>query len=129
MDRPEGRGYGPLDFLAPQTNGDTIDQSGLYQVRRSNYASFPQTGNTLSMHIDFWPGEAAASALNPRVKSVHLLKTRTDMKSPQNEFKARFFGLPKKAPDFPVTTIVIECDSEPMQDMDFVRIHQPRDGV
>ncbi|MBX6358843.1 MAG: hypothetical protein IRZ03_02055 [Acidobacterium ailaaui] len=96
MDRPEGRGYGPLDFLAPQTNRDTIDQLGLYQVRHSNYASFPQTGNTLSMHVDFWPGEAAASALKPRVKSAHLLKTRTDVKSPQDEFQVKLFGLPKK---------------------------------
>ncbi len=41
----------------------------------------------------------------------------------------RFTGLPNEAPDYPVTTIAIECDSEPIQDTDFVRRERPRDGV
>ena len=39
------------------TNGETIYKSDLCQVRRSNYASFTRTGNTLYMHVHFWPGD------------------------------------------------------------------------
>ena len=39
------------------TNGHTIYESDLCEVRRSNYASFTRTGNTLYMHVHFWPGE------------------------------------------------------------------------
>ena len=37
--------------------------------------------------------------------------------------------LPMKAPDFPVTTIALECESEPTQDTDYVRKNKPRMGV
>ena len=41
----------------------------------------------------------------------------------------RITGLPAEAPDTPLTTIVIECDSEPKQDTIFVRNNKPREGV
>ena len=113
-----------------ETNGDTIYKSDLCQVRRSNYASFTRTGNTLYMHVHFWPGEyVAISGLKAKVKSAHLLKTGTEVKFTQDEFQTKFTGLPENAPDYPITTIAIECDSEPLQDTDFVRINKPRDGV
>jgi alpha-L-fucosidase len=113
-----------------ETNGDTIYKSDLCQVRRSNYASFTRTGNTLYMHVHFWPGEyVAISGLKAKVKSAHLLKTGTEVKFTQDEFQTKFTGLPEKAPDYPITTIAIECDSEPLQDTDFVRINKLRDGV
>ena len=34
-----------------------------------------------------------------------------------------------KGADGPVTTIAIECESEPVQDTDYVRKNKPRDGV
>ena len=37
-------------------------------------------------------------------------------------------GLPKLAPDSPVTTIAIECDGLPNQDTDYVRKQRPRVG-
>lgn len=112
------------------TNGDTIYQSDLCQVRRSNYASFTRTGNTLYMHVHFWPGEyVAISGLKARVKSAHLIKTGDPVKYTQDEFQTKFIALPDKAPDSPITTIAIECDSEPTQDTDFVRKNKPRDGV
>ncbi len=33
------------------------------------------------------------------------------------------------APDSPVTTIAIECDTEPTQDNIYVRINKPRGSV
>jgi alpha-L-fucosidase len=41
----------------------------------------------------------------------------------------RVLDLPVKAPDFPVTTIALECESEPTQDTDYVRKNKPRMGV
>lgn len=34
-----------------------------------------------------------------------------------------------KAPDPPVTTIAIDCESEPTQDTEYVRKNKPRRGV
>jgi len=113
-----------------ETNGDTIYKSDLCQVRRSNYASFTRTGNTLYMHVHFWPGEyVAISGLETKVKSARLLKTGADVKVTQDEFQTKLVGLPEQAPDFPVTTFAIECEAEPTQNTDFVRINKPRDGV
>jgi alpha-L-fucosidase len=113
-----------------QTNGHTIYQSDLCQVRRSNYASFTRIGNTLYMHVHFWPGEyVAISGLKTKVKSAKLLKTGAALKFMQDDFRVRVIDLPMKAPDFPVTTIALECESEPTQDTDYVRKNKPRMGV
>ncbi len=113
-----------------QTNGHTIYESDLCQVRRSNYASFTRIGNTLYMHVHFWPGEyVAISGLRTRVKSAKIVKSGAEVKFTQDDFQTKFTGLPDKAPDYPVTTIAIECESEPTQDTDYVRINKPRGSV
>jgi alpha-L-fucosidase len=113
-----------------KTNGHTVYQSDLCQVRRSNYASFTRIGNTLYMHVHFWPGEyVAISGLKTKVKSAKLMKTGAALKFTQDDFRVRVLDLPMKAPDFPVTTIALECESEPTQDTDYVRKNKPRMGV
>ena len=111
-------------------NGHSIYDSDPCQVRRSNYASFTRIGNTLYMHVHFWPGQyVAISGLTTKVKSAKLVKTGGAVPFKQDEFRVRFTDLPVKAPDFPITTIAIECESEPTQDTDFVRRNKPRMGV
>ena len=111
-------------------NGHSIYESDPCQVRRSNYANFTRKGNTLYMHVHFWPGEYVAIAgLMSKVKSAKLLKSGHSVLFKQDEFRVRLTDLPAKAPDFPLTTIEIECDSEPTQDTDFVRKNEPRMGV
>jgi alpha-L-fucosidase len=113
-----------------QTNGHAIYESDLCQVRRSNYASFTRIGNTLYMHVHFWPGEyVAISGLKTKVKSAKLVKTGAALKFSQDDFRVRVIDLPVKAPDFPVTTIALDCESEPTQDTDYVRKNKPRMGV
>jgi len=113
-----------------QTNGQTVYDSDLCQVRRSNYASFTRIENTLYMHVHFWPGEyVAVSGLKTKVKSAKLVKTGAALKFTQDDFRVRVLDLPAKAPDFPVTTIALECESEPTQDTDYVRKNKPRMGV
>ena len=64
-----------------QTNGHALYQSDQCQVRRSNYASFTRIGNTLYMHVHFWPGEyVAISGLRTKVKSAKLVKTGAALK-------------------------------------------------
>jgi alpha-L-fucosidase len=113
-----------------KTGGDTIYSSDICLPRRSAYASFTRKGNTLFMHVHFWPGEyVAISGLKNKVLSARLLKTGQAVKFTQDGFRTKFTGLPMEAPDSPVTTIAIECDGEPDQDTNNVRINKPRGSV
>ncbi len=108
-------------------NGPTIYQSEKCQPGRSNFASFSRKGNTLYMHVHFWPGSTVSlGGLRSKVKSAKLFASAKDVKFDQDDFRVRFTGLPEKAPDDPVTTIAIECDGEPHQDTDYVRKERPR---
>jgi alpha-L-fucosidase len=110
-----------------QRNGPAIYQSEKCQPRRSNYAGFSRKGNTLYMHVHFWPGSTVAlGGLRNKVQSAKLVVSGKDVKFEQDDFRVRFVGLPEKAPDDPVTTIAIECDGEPHQDTDYVRKERPR---
>jgi len=111
-------------------NGDSIYGSDLCQPRRSNYASFTRKGNTLYMHVHFWPGDSVVVAgLQAQVKSARFLASGKRIDFQQDRFRVRMTGLPLEAPDHPVTTITLECDAEAMQDNIFVRKEKPRDGV
>ncbi|MES2393311.1 MAG: alpha-L-fucosidase [Acidobacteriota bacterium] len=113
-----------------KTSGHTIYETDLCQVKRSNYASFTRIGNTLFMHVHFWPGEyVAVSGLKTKVKSAKLVKTGAPLKFIQDEFRVRVVDLPMQAPDSPIVTIALECESEPTQDTDFVRKNRPRFSV
>jgi len=111
-------------------NGDSIYATDTCQVRRSNYASFTRKGNTLYMHVHYWPGPVVAlSGLETPVKSARLLATGKKVEFKQDPYRVRLVGLPAEAPDHPVTTLALECESEPMQDSIFVRKEKPREGV
>ena len=82
------------------------------------------------MHVHFWPGDTIAlGGLTSQVKSVRLFATNQPVRFEQEKFRVRFRGLPKEAPDHPVTTLAIECDSEPLQNMNAIRTDRPRAGV
>jgi alpha-L-fucosidase len=111
-------------------NGETVYVTDPCQVRRSNYASFTRRGNMLYVHVYFWPGDTVTLAgLMTGVKSARLFATGQKVAFEQDRFRVRFTGLPNEAPDHPITTIAIECESEPTQDTDFVRRERPRNGV
>jgi alpha-L-fucosidase len=113
-----------------QRNGETIYASEICQVRSSDYATFTRKGNTLFMHVHFWPGETVTLAgLQNKVKSARFHATGTTIAYTQDRFRIRFTGLPADAPDRPVTTLAVECDGEPLQDTLFVRKERPRQGV
>jgi alpha-L-fucosidase len=111
-------------------NSQSIYTAEPCKVTRSNYANFTRKGNTLFMHVHFWPGDyVAISGLKSKVKSAKLLASGKNVEFTQEEFRTRFTGLPQAAPDSPVVTIAIECESEPVQDTMMVRKERPRRAV
>jgi alpha-L-fucosidase len=111
-------------------NGQAIYATDRCQPRRSNYATFTRKGNTLFVHVHFWPGETVTVAgLMTPVKSARLLATGRNVEFQQDRFRVRFTGLPPTPPDDPITTIAVECESEPRQDNIFVRREKPRGQV
>ena len=113
-----------------QRNGGAIYASDVCEVNNSNYASFTRKGNTLFMHVYFWPGETVTlGGLLNQVKSVKLHASGSAVKFEQDRFRVRFVGLRATAPDHPVTTLEIECDGVPKQSTRMIREERPRRGV
>jgi alpha-L-fucosidase len=111
-------------------NSETIHTTERCQVHSSEFAGFTRRGNTLYMHVYFWPGDTVALAgLMTKVKSARLFASGHEVKFEQDHFRVRFTGLPADAPDQPLTTLAIECESEPIQNTRFVRTDRPRNGV
>jgi len=111
-------------------NAESIHTLDRCQPHRSNYAAFTRKGNTLYMHVYFWPGDTVSlGGLKSAVKSARLLANGQPVKFQQDRFRTRFTGLPAEPPDHPVTTIAIECESEPLQDTDKIRRERPRTTV
>ena len=111
-------------------NGDTIYTAERCKVSRNNYANFTRKGNTLYMHVHFWPGDyVAVCGLQCKVKSARLHASGKSLQVSQDGFRTRISGCPAEAPDDPVTTIALECDAEPVQDSIMVRRDRPRRGV
>jgi len=125
-------------------NGPTIYESEPCEATGHPYASYTRKGNTLYMHIHDWPGETLAlnwleffnppcvvaiGGLNAKVKSARLYASGKPVTFEQGDQYVRFTGLPIEAPDSPVTTLAIECDSEPAIDAVDFRKNRKREGV
>lgn len=111
-------------------HGQTIHGADPCRVSRSTYANFTRKGNTLYMHVHFWPGsDVSISGLGCKVLSAKLLNGGQSFPVSQDGFRTHITRLPASAPDSPVTTIALECDSEPVQDVIHVRTAKPRAGV
>ncbi len=111
-------------------HGETIYGSEPCKVTRCRFANFTRKGNTLYIHVYFWPGSTVAiGGLRTKVKSARILTTGQNVNFQQDDFRVRFTGLPERAPDDLVTVIAAECESEPVQDMIYVREVKPRDRV
>ena len=112
-------------------NAVAIHDTEICQPRTSVYASFTRKASTLYMHVHFWPkgGDVALSGLKQKVLSAKVLKTGQALAVTQDGFRTHITGLPDAAPDSPVTVLEIQCDGEPMQDTNYVRVNKPRAGV
>jgi len=111
-------------------HGHRIYGADRCEVRRSLFANFTRKGKTLYVHCHHWPGDSwAIAGLRTKVRSAKLLCTRQRVRFEQDRFRVRFWGLPKKAPEKPVTVLALECASVPKQDHDLIRTRMPRGSV
>ena len=113
-------------------NGDSVYPSDLTEPTRSNYASFTRKGNTLFMHVHNYPGEyVSITGLQTKVTAAHLHATKQSVQFTQDPYRVRITGLPpmNAAPDHPIVTIALDCESEPKQDNIMVRKEKPRAEV
>ena len=72
-------------------NGDSIYTAERCQVQRSEFANFTRKGNTLYMHVHYWPGNTVSLAgLMTGVKSARLFATGQKVVLEQDRFRVRF---------------------------------------
>lgn len=124
------------------TNGDAIyGTQGGASVSFGNYTNFTRKGNTLYIHVYFWPSGTPAAQWLPffqpltvvavggvrcKILSARLLKTGKLLKFQQDAISLRITGLPEQAPDSPTSVIICECDQPPVVDHHLIRPEWPR---
>ena len=128
-----------------ETNGEAIyGTQGGASISFGNYTNFTRKGNTLYIHVYFWPADTPAAqwlpffqpptvvavgGLDAKVLSAKLLKTGAKLDFTQDELSLRFSALPVAPPDDPVTVIACACDQPPVVNHHRIRALWPRYGV
>ena len=108
-------------------NGVAIYGAEPCKVSRSSYINFSRKGNTLYLHVYYWPGSTVSvGGLQVKVTGAKLLASGKPVEFKQDDFRVQFTNLPTTAPDSPATVIAAECDRVPAQDMMRVREERPR---
>jgi alpha-L-fucosidase len=103
-------------------NGGSIYETEACNPRRCRFGSFSRKGNTLFLHVAYWPGSTVSIAgLINKVKSASMLATGQKIAFKQDTYSLSFTGLPENMPFAPMTSIAMELDGEPKQDEIFVR--------
>jgi alpha-L-fucosidase len=98
-------------------NGAAIYAADKCLFLHGDICGFTRKENRLFTHVYFWPGETVAvGGVKTQVRSAKLLATNQDVTFHQKGRQLIFSGLPVQAPDAPVTVIVAECASVPVQD-------------
>ena len=111
-------------------HAELIHKADQCKARNSAFAQFTRQGNTLFIHAHYWPGETlAVGGLQQKVLSAKMYPSGKAVKFEQEEFRVRFVGLPAAAPDPLVSTLAVECDGEPTQDMTAIRVNRKREQV
>jgi alpha-L-fucosidase len=134
-----------------ETVGQWLDHNGpaIYGTERGDFrwgtfTNYTRRGNTLYIHVFNWPGNTpvqqwltfyqppsviAIGGFKTKIRSAKMLKSGVPVKFEQDEFSARFTGLPAAAPDTPVSVIEVECESDPTINHESIRALWPRYGV
>jgi alpha-L-fucosidase len=101
----------------PRNNGSAIYTTDKCLFPHCDICGFTRKGNTLFTHVYFWPGESVTiGGVKTGVRAAKLSATGQKIAFTQKSRQLIFSGLPKQAPDSPVTVTVTECESEPVQD-------------
>jgi len=108
----------------------TIYETERSQVNDSVMAGFTRKGNTLYVQVYNWPGSTVAvGGIKTKLNSAKLFTTGQAVEVKQEGVRVQFTGLPEKAPEEPISTIAVECEVEPVQDIEWVFKERPRRGV
>lgn len=100
-----------------QRNGDSVYATQLCKFPHGNIGVYTRKGNTLFVHIYFWPGQRmTVGGIKFKVSSAKFLASGQSVKFIQRGSQLIFSDLPAAAPDGPITVIAVECDREPIQD-------------
>jgi alpha-L-fucosidase len=100
-----------------QKNGAAIYGTQRCRFPHGNIEAFTRKGNTLYVHVHFWPGEiVTVGGVTTKVNSAKLVATGQQVAFTQRGRQLIFSGLPAHPPDDLVTVIAAECESEPVQD-------------
>jgi alpha-L-fucosidase len=118
-------------------NGKAIyGTDGGASVSFGNYDNFTRRGNTLYVHVYFWPAAmpaaqwlsfyqpqsvVAVGGVQAKILSARILKTGQPLQFTQNNISLRLTGLPATPPDDPVTVLAVECDAPPVVDHHSIR--------
>ena len=120
-----------------RTNGRSIyGAEGRAADAFGNHDNFTRRGNTLYLHVYFWPSQTPAArwldfyreptviavgGVRAKVLSAKLLKTGESVAFTQDATSLRLTGLPDAPPDSPVTVFEIECDRPAFVDHHLIR--------
>jgi len=100
-----------------ERNGEAVYATQRCRFPHGNIGVFTRRGNTLFVHIYFWPGErVTVGGVNCKVRAARFLATGSPVKFIQKGTQLIFTDLPGQAPDSPLTVIAAECDREPVQE-------------
>jgi len=100
-----------------ERNGDAVYATQRCRFPHGNIGVFTRRGNTLYTINYYWPGGTlTVGGVKCKVKSARFLATGFAVPFTQKGSQLIFSGLPAEAPDHPLTVIVAECDSEPIQE-------------
>src|SRR6266404_990820 len=80
-------------------NGSALYGADICQPTRCRFGSFSRHGNTLYLHVHYWPGNTMALAgIMAKVKSAKLLASGESVDFKQDTYRVVFTGLTDKAP-------------------------------
>jgi alpha-L-fucosidase len=97
-------------------NGAAIYATDKCLFLHGDICGFTRKENRLFIHVYFWPGETVTvGGVKTEVRSAKLLASNQEVSYRQKGRQLIFSGLPAQAPDAPVTVIVAECASVPVQ--------------
>ena len=126
-------------------NGRAIyGTQGGASVSYGNYDNFTRRGNSLFIHVYFWPSQTPASqwlsfyqrptvvavgGLEAKVLSAKVLRTGQSIQFTQDATTLRLTGLPQAPPDELVSVLELECDAPPVVNHHLIRTEWKRYGV
>jgi len=109
-----------------ERNGPAIQGIQKAEITYGDGVSFSRKGNAIYFYVGSWPGSSITiGGIREKPKSAKFLVSGREVKAHIDGTRLVFSELPHKAPDEPVTVIVAEFETAPVQDSEAVRIVEP----